>query len=191
MLYLFDLDGTLISSYMDESGRAYYTWRVLPGRRETLAQLMADGHRIGIVTNQAGVAFGHITPADVEQRLEAVYHALGCFQGLWLHVGPISHRTLSSALLAEPARTLHVYACYAHPKSRDARYRDPVQLARRKPSGQMIREAMSDAQATAGDTIYVGDRPEDETAARDAGVAFRWANAFFGETGSSATMGAG
>ena len=36
MLYAFDLDGTLISSYMDNPGKDYHTWSVLPGRVEML-----------------------------------------------------------------------------------------------------------------------------------------------------------
>lgn len=30
------------------------------------------------------------------------------------------------------------------------------------------------------DVLFVGDRPEDEAAARDAGVRFEWADQFFG-----------
>ena len=43
----------------------------------------------------------------------------------------------------------------------------------------MIRELMVALGYTADATMYVGDRPEDEQAAADAGVAFRWAAAFF------------
>ena len=56
MLVLFDLDGTLISSYMEAPDRRYDAREVLPGRREKLARLLIEGHRVGIATNQAGVA---------------------------------------------------------------------------------------------------------------------------------------
>ena len=69
MLFLFDLDSTLISSYMDAPGRAYQSWHVLPGRVERLATLRAAGHTVGIVTNQAGVAFGFIREADFEAKI--------------------------------------------------------------------------------------------------------------------------
>ena len=59
MLYLFNPDGTLISSYMDAPDRAYDRWTVLPGRRERLANLRKAGHGLGIATNRAGVCFGH------------------------------------------------------------------------------------------------------------------------------------
>jgi len=51
--------------------------------------------------------------------------------------------------------------------------------ARRKPSGAMIREAMARYVYSASETLYVGDRPEDEAAARNAGVGFQWADDFF------------
>jgi D-glycero-D-manno-heptose 1,7-bisphosphate phosphatase len=72
MLYLFDLDGTLISGYMDRPDRDFTKWGVLPGRVEYLVQLRAHEHQLGIVTNQAGVAFGHVTKADVGMKLIAV-----------------------------------------------------------------------------------------------------------------------
>ena len=72
MIFLFDLDGTLISSYMDAPGRAYRSWHVLPGRVELLAALRAAGHTVGIVTNQAGVAFGFIRETDFEAKITLV-----------------------------------------------------------------------------------------------------------------------
>jgi D-glycero-D-manno-heptose 1,7-bisphosphate phosphatase len=154
MLFLFDLDGTLISSYMDAPGRAYERWEVLPGRRERLAQLVADGHQLGIVTNQGRVAFGRATEEQANDKLAAVLRALDL-----------------------PAST-PIAVCFAHPNARLRRYRDPVEAARRKPSGAMIRELMAQYPAAAG-VVYVGDRPEDEGAALDAGVTFVPAEIFF------------
>lgn len=158
MLYLFDLDGTLISGYMDRPDRDFTQWAALPGRQEYLAQLRIHDHQVGIVTNQAGVAFGHVTEADVSTKLLAVLTAL-------------------NLPLSTPIRV-----CYAHPTAPLAAYRDPALLARRKPSGAMIREmvALYPEQAAQG-VLYVGDRPEDEAAARDADVTFAWARDFFGE----------
>jgi D-glycero-D-manno-heptose 1,7-bisphosphate phosphatase len=72
-----------------------------------------------------------------------------------------------------------VRVCYAHATAILLRYRDPIEVARRKPSGAMIRElaALYPQQAAQG-VVYVGDRPEDEAAARDAGVTFVWARDF-------------
>src|SRR5688572_15078053 len=116
MLYLFDLDGTLITSYMDRPDRDFMQWAALPGRRECLAELRTDGHQVGIVTNQAGVAFGHISELHVSVKLIAVFSALDL---------PLS---------------TPVTVCYAHPSATIERYRDPAEVARRKPSGAMIRE---------------------------------------------------
>jgi D-glycero-D-manno-heptose 1,7-bisphosphate phosphatase len=157
MLYLFDLDGTLITSYMDCPERDFTQWTPLPGRVERLAQLRDAGHQVGVVTNQAGVAFGHVSETDVSTKLVAVLSQL-------------------DLPLSTPVRV-----CYAHPTATIAHYRDPAQVARRKPSGTMIREVMAlfGEQAAQG-VVYVGDRPEDEAAARDAGVTFAWARDFFG-----------
>jgi D-glycero-D-manno-heptose 1,7-bisphosphate phosphatase len=156
MLYLFDLDGTLISSYMDAPDRAYDRWRVLPGRVARLAELQAAGHTVGIVTNQAGVAFGHVSEARVEAKIAAVLAALGL-----------------------PPDT-PVAVSYGHPHARVRRYRDPALVARRKPSGAMLRElAAAHSAAAAGGVHYVGDRDEDRAAATDAGAAFTPAEAFF------------
>lgn len=158
MLYLFDLDGTLITGYMDRPDRDFTQWAVLPSRRERLEELRFAGHHVGIVTNQAGVAFGHVVEADVSVKLLAVLTAL-------------------NLPLSTPIRV-----CYAHPSATIAHYREPAQVARRKPSGAMIREmvALYREQAAQG-VLYIGDRPEDEAAARDAGVTFAWARDFFGD----------
>jgi D-glycero-D-manno-heptose 1,7-bisphosphate phosphatase len=159
MIFLFDLDGTLISSYMDAPGRAYQRWHVLPGRVERLAALRAAGHTVGIVTNQAGVAFGFIREADFDAKIAQVLAKLGL-----------------------PPDT-PVAVSYGHPRSRNARYRDPALLARRKPSGAMIRELIaSHPQAAADGVLFVGDSDDDRGAAADAGVPFQWAEDFFAST---------
>ena len=153
-LFIFDMDGTLISSYMDAPNRRYATWHVLPGRREMLAELRKQGHRVGIATNQAGVAFGHVTESQVTRKIEAVLIALGL-----------------------PEDT-PVAVCFAHPHAKAHRYRNPVEVARRKPSGSMLRELI-EATSMHEDVVYVGDQPDDRRAARDAHVAFRLADDFF------------
>lgn len=152
MLYAFDLDGTLISSYMDNPGKDYHTWSVLPGRVEMLRQLHSAGHTIAIISNQGGVAFGMVSEADWQQKIDAVASQF-----------PIDA----------------VFVCFADVRSRDPRYSDPAQVARRKPSGAMLKEAIEFFGAN--DVIYVGDRPEDEQAASDAGVPFVWSQEFFHE----------
>lgn len=154
MLYLFDLDGTLISSYMDNPDKDYHRWEPLPGRGRRIRELRDAGHIVGIVSNQAGVAFGLITEHDWEIKIAGVCHRL---------------RIDREA----------VYVCFADARSKDSRYNDIRQIVRRKPSGAMIVEAMQRWGYGASETIYVGDQHEDMGAARDAGVAFQWVGDFF------------
>lgn len=156
MLYLFDLDGTLISGYMDNPDKDYHTWRPLPGRGQRIAELRHTGHIVGVVTNQAGVAFGFVTEADWEAKIADVCYRL---------------RLDWEA----------IFVCFADVRGQPP-YNDPAAAARRKPSGAMIREAMARYAAHAAEgVLFVGDRSEDEAAAKDAGVAFQWAGDFFGE----------
>lgn len=158
MLYCFDMDGTLVSNYMDNPDKDYHTWRVLPGRVEKLRQIQERGDTITIVTNQGGVAFGHVTEQEAWNKIDAA--ALAC--GL-------------------RPDTIRTYVCFDDARGLP-RYSDPERAARRKPSGAMIREAINDyPDAASYGVLMVGDRSEDEAAARDAGVSFQWAHIFFGE----------
>lgn len=163
MLYLFDMDDTLISGYMGNADRDYDEWMVLPGRKAALNRLLMRGDTICIVTNQGGVAFGHVTEEQADRKIEKVLRSLGLFNPRW----------------DGSPRPPQVYACYSDVRGR-APWNSEEDAARRKPSGAMIREAMSDyPQAAALGVLMVGDRPEDEAAAQDAGVPFQWAYVFF------------
>jgi len=155
MLYLFDLDRTLITCYMDSLNRNYHEWSLLPGRVATLARLYLCGHALGIVTNQAGVAFGHVTERDWERKIAEVCVPLRIDRAA-------------------------VYVCFADVRSPDPRYNSHVAAMRRKPSRAMIQEAVCDypEQAALG-VLYVGDRDVDQQTAHNAGVPFQWTHIFF------------
>ena len=155
-LIAFDLDGTLIAGYMDRADKDYDIVNVLPNRVAKLAELQANGTQVAIVTNQGGVAFGLTSEAQFQTKI-----------------------TASLALLGLPATTL-VKVCFSDARSKNPRYNQQADVARRKPSGAMIRELMNELAINATDVLFVGDRPEDEAAARDAGVGFQWADGFFG-----------
>jgi len=158
MLVIFDLDGTLISSYLDEPDQAYDRWHVLPRRRERLAELLARGNTIGVVTNQGGVALGYVSEEQALTKIAQALDALGL-----------------------PAGTA-VAVCFGHVESQDPRYNRPEVVARRKPSGTMIREVIAaHLDAAASGVIYVGDRLEDQAAATDADVPFIHAEQYFGD----------
>lgn len=156
MLICLDLDGTLISPSMSNQGFHYHDWSVLAGRRQRLAALLTDGHTVGIVTNQASVAFDLVTEDDFSRKMEVVLGALRL------------------------PKSTSIMVCFAHPKAAKPVYRDPAEVARRKPSGQMIRELIQRyPDAAAEGVLYVGDQKEDQQAAQDAGVEFKWAWEFF------------
>lgn len=155
MLYIFDLDNTLIEGYIDPK-QPFARVAPLPRRIEVLTNLRQQGHIIAIATNQGGVAFGYNTEADVQAKLSRALAALGL------------------------APDTFVAVCYSDRRSRNPAYNQPADCARRKPSGAMLREAIVAApEASARGVLYVGDRPEDEQAAQNAGVPFQWEHEFF------------
>lgn len=163
MLYLFDMDGTLISGYMDNPDKAYDRWEVLPGRKTRLRSLLMQGHEVCIVTNQGGVAFGHVTEEQADAKIDAVVRALGLAR-------------VRSAGDPLPSRAV---ACYSDERGK-APWNDPKDASRRKPAPWMLYEAMGlYANHAERGVLFVGDRPEDEQAAAVAGVPFQWADDFF------------
>jgi HAD superfamily hydrolase (TIGR01662 family) len=76
-LVLFDRDGTLVHD-VPYNGDPELV-RPVPGARAALDRLRAAGVRIGLVTNQSGVASGRLTPADVSAVNERVAALLGPF----------------------------------------------------------------------------------------------------------------
>jgi D-glycero-D-manno-heptose 1,7-bisphosphate phosphatase len=178
MLYLFDLDGTLITSYMDNPNKEYDIWELLPNRIETITALSAVNNQIGIITNQTGVGYGFINEDQAQTKLIAVAKALG-FGTVGIHSGytPIYRLTGLSVKETKFAQILPIFVCYEKSS------------IRRKPNGTMIDEAQEYAQPDYFNetmenfedvpTLYIGDRSEDEAAAKNADVNFQWADDFF------------
>jgi D-glycero-D-manno-heptose 1,7-bisphosphate phosphatase len=152
-LIIFDVDGTLVCT---KSGATFRKgaadWQWLPGRLEKLRTLKAQGVRLAIATNQGGVAFGHMQQEEILAELTRMAKE-----------GDISVAGL--------------YVCYNHPHAKIERYR--IEDERRKPGPGMLLEAMADFEAESDETLYVGDREEDEQAARAVGVAFMQSEEFF------------
>lgn len=157
-LYLFDLDGTLIRSFMREGhANAYDNVEVLPYRRQRLAELRGAGHRLAGVTNQGGVAFGYQTEQQVMDKMQRIVDALGM-----------------------PRGDFPVYVCFAHPKATVDGYADPEECERRKPQPGMLFEAMRNADTSPEGTVFVGDMESDRQAAELAGTRYVDAEDFFG-----------
>jgi len=152
-LCLLDVDGTLTTT---KSGATFRKsaddWQWLPGRLEKLHELKRQGVKLAVCTNQGGVAFGYMNQPNILTELARM-----CKEAL-LPIGGL-------------------YICYTHPNATIERYR--AEDARRKPAPGMLLEAMADFEASPQETLMVGDRSEDEAAAKNAGVHFMWAKEFF------------
>jgi D-glycero-D-manno-heptose 1,7-bisphosphate phosphatase len=151
-LYIFDVDGTLVRT---RSGKEFRDgaadWELLPGRKEALAALKARGAKVGLASNQGGVAFGYLGWADVERELARLAGEVG-------------------------ADALHF--CTFHPEGTLAPFRQASEF--RKPAPGMLLAIMQDLGVGKDRTLMVGDRPEDRGAALAAGVDFADAGEFFG-----------
>jgi histidinol-phosphate phosphatase family protein len=76
-LVLFDRDGTLVRDYPYNGDPALV--RPVPGAVEAVDALRARGVRVGVVSNQSGVARGLITRAQVDACMARLGELLGPF----------------------------------------------------------------------------------------------------------------
>ncbi|GAB3321301.1 HAD-IIIA family hydrolase [Geodermatophilus aquaeductus] len=77
-LVLFDRDGTLVRDYPYNGDPELV--RPVPGAREAVDALRARGVRVGVVSNQSGVARGIITRAKVDACMARLDELLGPFE---------------------------------------------------------------------------------------------------------------
>jgi D-glycero-D-manno-heptose 1,7-bisphosphate phosphatase len=178
-LIIFDLDGTLAQSQ---------TERLLPGVNNFF-QLIFQGEcplrpKIAIATNQGGVGlrywmerdhFGKPSPyptADqIEERLSHLSAQLGFDSQVPVYIS-FRYQNKQGKWSPVPPEKEH----------------DPRWLSDwRKPSPGMLLQAMQDANVTPADTVYVGDRDEDQAAAHAAGCFFWQASEFFTQDWSGCT----
>ncbi len=151
-LLFFDRDGTLNRAPDDRPPNRVDEVTLLPNAGEKLHHYASLGWRLVVVTNQGGVALGHMT--------EGQAHAV--------------HRAVLDAL---PVHVDASYLCPHHPRGTIPRYaRD---CPRRKPAPGAILDALRQYQAQPEDCLFVGDQETDRQAAEAAGVPFAWAGAFF------------
>ena len=79
-LVLFDRDGTLVRDFPYNGDPAWI--RPMDGAREALDRLRARGVRVGVVSNQSGVARGIITAEQVDACMDRLGELLGPFDTL-------------------------------------------------------------------------------------------------------------
>ncbi|MGH2478886.1 MAG: HAD-IIIA family hydrolase [Ktedonobacteraceae bacterium] len=153
-LILLDVDGTLGKPKSGGDFRETADdWEFFPGRIEACQKLVADGSKIITCSNQGGVCFSwsKFNEEQITVVLESTAKAIGAMASL-------------VACSSTNAKALDRY-----------RFDDP----RRKPAPGMLLEAMKMAGVSASETLMVGDRSEDQDAAKNCGVAFMWSHEFF------------
>jgi HAD superfamily hydrolase (TIGR01662 family) len=165
-LVVFDVDGTLAETYKT---------KLLPGVGGWFERRPAEPG-VAIATNQGGVGLrywmeheGFGNPKAYPTRDRIIYRM----------------RVLAR-LLRVPWK--YVYVAFAYRNKKGEAGPVPPEFAEdpywrhdwRKPEAGMIRQAMADQGVTASETLMVGDREDDRGAAELAGVAFMWADVFFG-----------
>jgi D-glycero-D-manno-heptose 1,7-bisphosphate phosphatase len=151
-----DADGTMVTTKSGSTFRENAAdWKWLPGRFEKIRELLTQGKQVVVITNQGGVAYGFMKQEDILVELVR----------MCLEVG---------------IRPTRLYVCYTHPKGKIEQYR--MEDDRRKPGPGMLKEAMQDCKVSKRETLYVGDLPDDEKAAKHAGCDFMWAEDFFAST---------
>lgn len=128
---------------------------------EKIWEYRNKGFLIFGISNQAGVAFGYKTPADIQAELDST---LALFERDPFHI---------------------VKACYHHQGGDVEPYCHRSLL--RKPDVGMLALCEVDAWNAGyivdwGESLFVGDRPEDRECAGRAGIKFVWAWKFFGRT---------
>ena len=118
----------------------------LPGVLEACNQLVELGHRIVIITNQAGIARGYYTTADLETL----------------------HNWMSEQFRKAGAALSGIYFCPHHPEGTVHQYK--LLCNCRKPAPGMILRAKHELNINLADSILVGDKPSDIQAGRRAGI---------------------
>jgi D-glycero-D-manno-heptose 1,7-bisphosphate phosphatase len=156
-LLFLDLDGTVRKGY-DELGR----WvngpedvDVFPEAVEMMRRWKAGGGRIIGVSNQGGVALGHLSRAAAIQAAEVTNHQTG---HLFDRIALCTHHPG-----AEDPRNAH---CWCRKPLPGLLIESAAYLRRSIGAGEQYWPHMA---------LMVGDRPEDQGAAEAANVDFQWA----------------
>ncbi len=154
-----DLDGTVRKSKSGKFVNGPDDIVLFSGVEQRIWDYRNKGFLIFGITNQGGVAYGLKSPVDHMAEIEAT---LALFDKNPFHI---------------------IKSCYHHPGGKVEPYNHRSLL--RKPNIGML--ALCEVEAWEmgyiiawDDSIFVGDRPEDQECAENAGIAFQWEYDFFG-----------
>jgi HAD superfamily hydrolase (TIGR01662 family) len=171
MLYIFDLDTTLVTKYTSDP---------LPHVLEKLQALREGRHDIALATNQGGLAWGewtgrskYPTVASMATRFAKIVTLLPPLQDAHWFVAVYDERVrlalerfeAIATSLTEAGREMHLHA------SADPEWR--------KPRSGMLRAACRRYGVAPAEALYVGDMETDAEAATGIGMPFVYAAAFF------------
>lgn len=164
MLYIFDLDGTLVETY---------GIRPLDGIPVRLAKLQAEGHVMAVATNQAGPAWGLATgdgkypqPRELGERFREIAKVLPQLATIpwFVSVGDPRLSLDTSAY----TQLIRAFQAAGEPLdlhlSADPRWR--------KPGPEMLRAACAYYELPPEQAVFVGDYETDAAAAAAAGVTY-------------------
>lgn len=164
-LLILDKDGTLTQPKSGERWvQSPEDQEFIPGVAEALAWYRADGWVMAIASNQGGVASGHKTLGSAIDEMFFAMRLTG----------------IDAAMAAHSYENEYGEAIFLRTMDQETYWR-PVSLkaARfRKPGHGMISylsEQLYCCSTSYEQILFVGDRPEDEGAARSGGVEFCWA----------------
>ncbi len=170
-VFFLDFNGTTHETKSGETfPKGLDDLRWIPGRKEVLVALsrMSGGaKRFVYISNQGGRAWGFFETEDMQAMIEGWAADVG-----FAYVLVCYHDTSDNA--KKKAR----FKEYTEPDVYMS-LRSPRVYSRRKPGGGMIVEGMELLGVLPEHCVMIGDRPEDEAAAQEAGVDFTWADVFF------------
>lgn len=175
MLYIFDLDGTLVEKYGEQP---------LSSVVETLGRLVAEDAQIAVATNQAGPAWGVVTG-------EPKYpdpHGMGArFARIARRVPPLSEVpwfvAVGDTRLPLSAMAYELLIAQLQSGAGDLILHASASSTWRKPEPGMLLAACDRFGVGPDEVVYIGDADSDAEAATRAGTAFVAADTFFGVTG--------
>jgi D-glycero-D-manno-heptose 1,7-bisphosphate phosphatase len=157
-LLLVDLDGTLREPLSQQQYFQHPKDQQIIAGADIAIHAYKEGWIIVGITNQGGVAAGY---KSIQECIKEQQYTLELFSEL---------REIYFCPDFEGRKCFRVTRHNVHNHSRtkwSGHYR--------KPGAGMLNLAMVRHKHTSQNTSYVGDRPEDEAAARRAGVRFQWA----------------
>ncbi|MBD2156270.1 HAD-IIIA family hydrolase [Leptolyngbya sp. FACHB-16] len=174
-LLILDKDGTLVKSCSgQEFIQAPDDQELFPGVYSVLQKWRDDGWKMAIASNQGGVAEGY---KSLESAIEEVRYCL------YLGSPMIEVGCLCPDFEGVECYEVRKHAVFT-PKERGEKYQ-ALEGTFRKPMPGMLQYLILQFLPLPPDgpieVLYVGDRPEDESAALAAGVEFLWAHEWRGD----------